>query len=432
MAKKTILILDDEELIRKVLDVKLKSLDYNTLLAKDGPEALDLLEKNKNKVDIVFCDVFLPGMSGFDVLKEIKKKYKDNVVVIIMTAYANLKNAVKAFDFGAFDYLIKPFTMEEIPYILNKAIKFKELLKSQTKQKKSKPIHFSEIVGTSDYIIQIKNQLSELIKDYSPCLIQGNPGTGKKYIAKVTAINFSKKLNDDFYYINLLGYSENKENLINTIFNKDFIKKSKTNIVIIDNIHLIDLALQEKALKNISNEVKYIFITNKKIQTNYKRYFSNSFFDLFKENIINTIPLKEHKEDIPLLIQHFIKIYNDKYKKTVKDIDKDSFYYLLYYDWPDNIMELESILEKVILLAEGKTITSELLYDFIKEQKDLKVIILNPRLSYHDALQASRDIIDKHFFKQTLKVTNNNKTKAAKLLGISLRQFQYKCKSLGL
>ncbi len=430
MSEKTILIVDDEQLIRKVLDVKLESLDYKTLLAEDGPEALKLLETNQ--VDIVFCDVFLPGMSGFDVLKEIKKKYKDKIMVIIMTAYANLKTAVKAFEFGAFDYLIKPFTMEEIPYVINKALKFKELLNENKKQKKEKRT-FSEIAGVSDYILKIKKQLNNLIHDFSPCLIQGGPGTGKKHIAKIIAKYLSGKLNDNFYYINLLGFSKNKEQLINTIFNKNFINEFNTNIVIVDNIHLIDLSLQETALKNFNNKIKYIFITNKKINIdNYKHYFSTKFYNLFKENTLQTIPLKEHKEDIPLLIQHFIKTYNKKYNKSLKDIDKDSFYYLLYYNWTDNIRELESIIEKVVLLAEGKTITSDLLYDFIKEQKDLKVIFLNPRLSYKDAFQEAKNIIDKHYFNLSLKNTNNNKTKAAKSLRISLRQFQYRCKSLGL
>lgn len=430
MSEKTILIVDDEQLIRKVLDVKLQSLDYKTLLAEDGPKALKLLETNQ--VDIVFCDVFLPGMSGFDVLKEIKKKYKDKIMVIIMTAYANLKTAVKAFEFGAFDYLIKPFTMEEIPYVINKALKFKKILNENKKQKKEKRT-FSEIAGVSDYILKIKKQLNNLIQNFSPCLIKGSPGTGKKYIAKIIAKYLFGKLNDNFYYINLLGFSKNKEQLINTIFNKNFIKKFDTNIVIVDNIHLIDLSLQEIALMNFNNKIKYIFITNKKINIdNYKRYFSTKFYNLFKENTLQTIPLKEHKEDIPLLIQHFIKTYNKKYNKSLKDIDKDSFYYLLYYNWTDNIRELESIIEKVVLLAEGKTITSDLLYDFIKEQKDLKVIFLNPRLTYKDAFQEAKDIIDKHYFNLSLKNTNNNKTKAAKSLRISLRQFQYRCKSLGL
>ncbi|MBU1078357.1 MAG: response regulator, partial [Spirochaetes bacterium] len=233
MAETTILIIDDEELIRKVLDVKLKSLDYNTLLAKDSLEAFKHLEKHK--VDIIFCDVFLPGMNGFEILKEIKKKYKDQIITIIMTAYANLKTAVKAFEYGAFDYLIKPFTMEEIPYILNKALKFKKLLNASKKTGNEKSSRFSEIIGVSDYILDLKKQLNSIISEPSPCLISGESGTGKKYIAKVIANHFTSHKKDDFYYANLLSFNKNKEQLVDTIFNQDFIKLYKTNIVIIDN-----------------------------------------------------------------------------------------------------------------------------------------------------------------------------------------------------
>jgi len=418
-------------LTRKVLDTKIKTLDYNTFLAKDGPEALEILKKNK--IAIVFCDIFLPGMDGFEVLKEIKKAYKDKVLVIMMTAFANLKTAIKAFKLGAFDYLIKPFTMEEIPFIINRALKFHELMQISSKTQVKKTSHFPEIVGTSDYILTKKKELNQIISDFSACLICGPSGTGKKYFARIIAQYFVHKISDEPYYINLMSYNKDRGPLIKTIFNKDFKDKQKTNVIIIDNCHLLNNELQKIILNNLQSDIKYIYISDKSIHTqNYKRYFLEDFFLLFSNSIIQTLPLNKHKEDIPLLIQHFIKVYNQKYNKNVKDIDKNSFYYLLYYDWPDNIMELESIIEKVILLAEGSKITSNLLYDFIKEQQDIKLIILNPRLTYKDALQLSRDLVDKYYFHMALKITNHNKSKAAKMLGISLRQFQYKCKSLDI
>ncbi len=434
MPGKNILIIDDEELTRKVLDVKLKSLDYNTFLAKNGPEALDMLKKNK--INIAFCDIFMPGMDGYEVLKEIKKTYKDKVLVIIMTAYANLKTAIKAFKLGAFDYLIKPFTMEEIPFVLNRALQFQELLHASRTKIAKKETSFPEIVGTSEYIQNIKKQLNEIITDFAPCLIQGAAGTGKKYLSKIIAGHCEKKIDNEPYYINFLSYNKNKEQLIKTIFNKDFMAprhKYKTNIIVIDNCHMINDALQKIIVSNFQKNIKYIFITDKNItRQNYKRYFIPELYSLFNDNILKTLPLNEHKEDIPLLIQHFIKINNIKYNKNIKDIDKNTFYYLLYYDWPDNIMELESIMEKAVLLSEDNKITSELLYDFVKEQQDIKLIILNPRLNYKDAVKISRDMVDKHYFQMALKITNNNKSKAAKMLGISLRQFQYKCKSLDI
>lgn len=431
MPEKNILIIDDEDLTRKVLEVKLKSLDYKTYTAKNGPEALNILKKNK--IDIAFCDIFMPGMDGYQVLKEIKKVYMDKVLVIIMTAFANLKTAIKAFEFGAFDYLIKPFTMEEIPYVLNRALKFQELLDEVKKGKKETVVNFPEIIGTSDYILNIKKELARFITDFSACLIHGPAGTGKKYLAGIINQYFQYKLSNEPYYINLLSYNKNKEQESPILFNQDFINKFNTNIVIIDNCHLLDDTSQKAISIHFHKDIKYIFITNKKITSqNYKRYFNTEFYSFFKENLLETIPLNEHKEDIPLFIHHFIKIFNIKYNKQIKDIDKNSFYYLLYYDWPDNIMELSSVIEKVTLHAENTVITSDLLYDFIKDRQDIKLIILNPHLKYKDALMISRDMVDKYYFQMALTITNNNKSKAAKMLNISLRQFQYKCKSLGI
>ena len=269
-----------------------------------------------------------------------------------------------------------------------------------------------------------------MVIDCSSCLITGPDGTGRKYLAKVIAGHFKQ---EEPYYINLLSYNKDREELINAIFNNKFVQQQKTNVVIIENSHLINVPMQMMILKNMQKDVKYIFITNKQVTTqSHKRYFRSEFYSLFENNILRTIPLNEHKEDIPLLIHHFIGLYNEKYNKNIKDVDKDSFNNLLYYDWPDNIMELNSIIEKVVALAEGTVITADLLYDLFKEQKDLKLIVLNPRLNYKDAVRISRDIVDKHYFQATLDITNNNKSKAAKMLGISLRQFQYKCKSLGL
>ena len=430
MPAKTILIVDDEELNRKVLNVKLESLDYNTILAQNGLETLEIL--TNNQVDMIFLDIFMPEMDGFEVLKEIKKIYKEKIVVIIMTAFANLKTAVKAYKLGAFDYMIKPFTMEEIPFILNRAIQFHEMINITEKTKIKKTPHFSEIIGASDYILNLKQTLTQHITDFSSCLIQGPSGAGKKYIAKLIAKYFQLKLKDDHYYIDLLSHNKDKEQIITTLFTPDFIKELNTNVIIIDNCHLLNNSLQKLILDNLRTDVKYIFISNKEItNNNYKRYFTEDFFNFINTTGIKTIALKDHKEDIPLLIQHFIKVYNEKYDKKIKDLEKSSFYYLLYYDWPENVMELEHIIEEVVSLSESPVIKTDLLYNFIKEQQDLKLFILNPRLSYKDALYISREIIDKHYISMALKITNNNKSKAAKFLDISLRQFQYKCKELG-
>ena len=136
-------------------------------------------------------------------------------------------------------------------------------------------------------------------------------------------------------------------------------------------------------------------------------------YELLKSNIIHTEPLNTHKEDIPLLLEHFIKSANKKYNKNVKDVNKEALYFLLYYHWPDNIMELQSAIEKAVFLCETDLITPDLLFKNIVDYQDLDVVIFNPYLSYKDANHLARDKIDKHYFEIALRNTKHNKTKAA-------------------
>ncbi|MDD5066851.1 MAG: response regulator [bacterium] len=431
MTEHKILIIDDEELIRKVLNVKIRETGHETLLAQSGEEAIRMLKENK--VELVFCDVLMPQMNGFEVLQYIKKNHED-VIVIIMTAYANLKTAIKAFDYGAFDYLIKPFTMEEIPFLINRALVFRDLLmknKELEGKKKGAPA-FSEVIGMSDYIQSLRQDLSRVTQDNKPVLITGPSGTGKKFLAGLLAGYFNQQAESP-HYINFLGDIRNKEEEIKGLFHPGFTGRFKSHSAIIENCDAIHFSLQTLIPGQVQPDVKYFFLTQERITpANYRKFFIPEFYSLVQENIIRTISLKEHKEDIPLLIRHFLEKYNTRYNKKIKDFDKDSFYYFLYYHWPHNIRELEHMIEKVVMLSQDNIIKIELLHEFIKDQEDMKLVLFNTRLKYKDALRISHQQVDQYYIPASLKATDNNKTKAAKLLGISLRQFQYKCKELGI
>lgn len=429
--ERKILIVDDEELIRKVLDVKIKDIGYKTLLAADGEEAKKLLKENR--VDLVFCDVFMPSINGFEMLKYIKENYED-IIVIIMTAYANLKTAIKAFDFGAFDYLIKPFTMEEIPFLINRALVFKDLLARHKEVKKEgSPPVFSELIGISDYIRGIREQFGRMVHDPDPVLISGPAGTGKKFMAKLIARYFQEKPDADFYFLNPLSHTTSIEEAVRSIFTVSTELGRRANAVIIDHSDSLPFSLQEFIAQNRPGDLKCVFLSDKRIDPeNYKKYFSEELFTLLRERLVKTIPLREHREDIPLFLRHFLEQYNRKYEKKVKDFEKDAFSYLLYYSWPENIREMEYVMEQVVMLSRGTLAGMETLREFLKEQEDMRMILLNPRLRYKDALKLSHRLVDQQYVRSALKVTQNNKTKAARLLGISLRQFQYKCRDLDL
>lgn len=429
--ERKILIVDDEELIRKVLDVKIRDIGYRTLLASDGEEAKKFLKENK--VDMVFCDVFMPSINGFEMLKYIKENYED-IIVIIMTAYANLKTAIKAFDFGAFDYLIKPFTMEEIPFLINRALVFKDLLArhKEVKQEGGQTV-FSELIGISDYIRGVREKLARMAHDPLPVLISGPAGTGKKFMAKLIARYFQENKNADFYFLNPLSHTTSIEEAVRSIFTVSTELGRRVHTVIIDHGDSLPFSLQETVAHSCPKDLKCIFLSDKQIDPeNYKKYFSEELFSLLSERIVKTIPLRDHREDIPLFLRYFLDQYNQKYGKKVKDFEKDAFSYLLYYSWPENIREMEYVMEQVVMLSKGSLAGMETLREFLKEQEDMRLIILNPRLRYKDALKMSHKLVDRYYVRSALKVTQNNKTKAARLLGISLRQFQYQCRDLEL
>lgn len=428
---KKILIVDDEELIRKMLDTKIKSLGYETILAENGKDAIEILKNNK-EIDLVLCDIFMPEVSGFEVLKFIKKNCPEYLLVIIMTAYANIETAVKAMEDGAFDYLIKPFTIEEIPYLLNRCFTYQNLLKKQSDESLKDNIEiipeFPEIIGISPYIKNLKNNISKIIKNKeNKIFISGEKGTGKNLIAQIIAKYILNKNEIKDVIINLSGYDGNLNSLLDNNY----------ELYIFEESEKISPKLQKEfcnilTTENLNNRI-LVFTTTKFSSINeIKNYFISDFVKIFNENFIFTEPLRTHKEDIPLFLEFFLDKYNKKYGKNIKDFDKESLYFLLHYSWPDNLIEMENVIENAVFNCNKETISPDLLSIDIVEQKDIKVLILNPALSYKDALQIAKNEIDKHYIEMALKMSNGKKKQAAKILNISLRELYYRIKALGL
>ncbi|MCR2044923.1 sigma-54-dependent transcriptional regulator [Anaerosalibacter massiliensis] len=408
-----ILIIDDEESIRFSLKVSLGKLGFESLVAETGEEGLELFKSHSPKLAIV--DIKLPGIDGIEVLKRIKKVDPDCIVIMI-TYLSEVRLAVKSMKIGAYDYFMKPFSLAEINNAVKKAARYIE-----KKQELDKLNYESEFIGESAPIKNIKDIIEVISKleMSTHVLIQGESGTGKEVVAEL--IHEKMRKDKAFVPLNcsaipknlqeseLFGYekgaftgaSESKEGLIG---------KSHEGILFLDEIGDMDLSLQAKLLR-VLQEKKYrpigsleekefdttiIAATNKNLQEEVKK--GNFRDDLYyRLNIIPIYipPLRERKEDIPLLIYSFLEEYNLKLNKGIKKVDKEAMDILLNYNWPGNIRELKNVIERMAIFNKGdsiyiKDLPNEIKSYFYEEKKklspleiaELKVILSS--LERHD------------------------------------------------
>jgi two-component system response regulator AtoC len=449
MIKNSILIIDDELGMCSLLQLALKT-DYNIKYATDAETGLELIKQES--FDLVLLDLILGVENGIDVLKSIKD-YDKNIIVIIMTAFGSIKTTVEAMKLGAFTYLTKPLDIDELKVFIEQALGVKRLsedivflsyeLKSYFK--------YHEMVGESDKMQQIYDKIEKLKKVDSNVLITGESGTGKELVAR--AIHSSGKRKEErFVVINCAAIPENllEEELFGhkqgsfTGAIED--KKGKFEIadggtVFLDEIGDMQIGLQSKLLRVLEQkevtpigctkprkiDVRIIAATNK----NLSDMINNGGFreDLFYRLNVMSIsmpPLRERKEDIPLLCQHFIKKFNHEQNKKVKGITKEVQQIIQKYDYPGNVRQLANIIEHAMILASSDVITI----------KDIPIEI--ERKVYNDQEGYIEEYISKYLSNMTMKEIERTAIEAtlqknggrrgltAKDLGISVRNLQNK------
>lgn len=376
-----ILVVDDElearELVRDIL-----ADDYTIELAQDGIEALEMMKKDT--FGVVILDLQMPRMGGMETLKRIKKDYKDTVV-IVLTAYGTIETAVEAMKLGAYDYLQKPSKIDEIIIKVKKAIETLNLTKENIYLKKEREQEYGlpNIIGQSKALQEVIKLVKKVAKTNANVLIYGESGTGKELVAKAIHIN-SLRADKPFIIVNCAAIPETL--LESELFGyapKSGIsgadpkgKPGKFELADLGSIFLDEIGdmslstqakilrvLQEKEFERISGtkpikvDVRIIAATNKNLETAIKeKTFREDLY--FRLNVISISlpPLRERKEDIPLLIQHFIDKYAKETKKNVTKISNEALELLMNYDYPGNVRELENLVERAVILTEGDTI----------------------------------------------------------------------------
>lgn len=381
---KLIHLIDDETIIHDIFKRIFKDSEYKLIISENMSQAK---ANHSPDVDVVIMDLMIPGTSGIEIFKELKVNDPD-INVLFLTAYGTIESAIETIKLGAQDYLQKPFNNIEIKHRIERIIKEKKTKKENLQLKKTlnEKFSFSNIIGTSRAITKTLNLVESVSKTNSTVLITGESGTGKELIAKAIYQN-SNRRNNPFFSINssnipetlfesmLFGHKKGAFTSANAD-KKGLFEEADTGTVFLDEIgnltwetqNKILRVLQEKEIqplgsnKTIKVDVRIIAATNVDLRKEIQE--SNFKEDLFyRLNMFNIElpPLRERKEDIHLLIDHFIKKYAEENEKEITKIDTDFMNKLMAYNWPGNIRELENTIHRSVILAMDGVLKAEVL-----------------------------------------------------------------------
>jgi len=384
----TILIADDEPNIRRVLEASFTKDGYTVLTAENGRKALDIVSTEPN-IDVLLSDLIMPDMNGVELLEAVRE-INPGMSVLMITAHGTIKSAVDAMRLGAFDYITKPFDMDEIKVIVKKALERRHLISENQdlRQQLKSRYKFDNIVGTSSRMQEIYKMIERVADSRASVLIRGESGTGKELIARALHYN-SQRSSNPFVPVVCIALSE--QLLESELFGHE--KGSFTGAIgqkpgrfemahkgtlfldeigdIPGNVQMKLLrVLQERefervgGLKTIKVDVRVVTATNQDLEKGVKEgTFREDLFYRLQVVQITLPPLRERKEDIPALVEHFIGKYGKENGASIKFASPEALEMMLYYNWPGNIRQLENTMERAVVLADpnAQLITPDLL-----------------------------------------------------------------------
>jgi two-component system response regulator PilR (NtrC family) len=443
----SVLVVDDEPGMREFLEIMLTKEGYGVSVASNGEEAIEKI--GKESFDLAIVDIQMPGINGIEVLRNTRDK-NYNTTIIMITAFASHESAIEAMKLGAYDYITKPFKIDEIKLVIKKSLDKKVLEKENTRLKKELETKygFENIIGTSNSIQQIFaliNRVSELKVNV---LVSGESGTGKELVAR--AIHYSGSRKDGpFIPVNCGAIPET---LIESEFfghakgaftgatrdKKGLFEEANSGTIFLDEIGDLPIHLQVKLLRvleekkvrplgkteSVNIDVRIISATNKNLE---QEIMDNKFReDLFyRLNVINVFipPLRERKDDIPMLALHFLHKFAKEMDKKITGISNEALEELEKYHYPGNIRELENIIARCVALESNEVIKKDSLP---KLNTEGDYIDLTDTLNAKDSIDSVLGDVEKQIIENALKSSRGNKSEAAKVLGITLRSLRYR------
>ena len=446
--KRRILVVDDEKSMREILEIFLENEGYSVSAANNGELAVEALRRDI--YDLIISDMKMPKMGGLELLKNVKESSPDTIFVV-MTAFGTTESAVEAMKLGAYDYIQKPFQMDDIRLVVKNALDKQKLQKDVSILKNQLKIPSIEnIIGESRPMQDLFTVISKSASSSANVLIIGESGTGKELVAKAIHL-MSQRKDNHFVPVNcaaipeglleseLFGYmkgaftgaSSNKQGLF---------ELANDGTIFLDEIGEMPISLQAKLLRvleggtfrrvggvsDITVDVRLVAATNK----NLSELIENSQFreDLyFRLNVLSLKipPLRDRRDDIPLLVDHFMV----KYAGENKTFSKEAMTMLQNYRWKGNVRELENIIERVLLLSEGDVLDIESLPEEIRSSPSKeKVSVPSGGIDMEMIMSDT----EKAYLLNALAKTNGVKTEAAKLLNLTFRSFRHKLKKYGI
>jgi two-component system nitrogen regulation response regulator NtrX len=441
MAKGYILIADDENRIRSSLASIFKDEGYEVSMAEDGLQALEKVEEENP--DLILLDIWMPGLDGMEALQKIKEQWPD-IPVIMISGHGNIETAVKSIKMGAYDFIEKPLSLEKTILAVQHALETQKLA-NENRRLRHKDESRYQIIGQSKVIEELKHQVSIAAPTNGWVLITGENGTGKELVAREIH-NRSKRADkplvgvncaaipDDLIESELFGHE--KGAFTGAISKrKGKFELADQGTLFLDEVGDMSLKTQAKVLraleeqsfqrlgdsKNISVDVRVIAASNKDLKREMEA-------NLFREDLyyrlhvipINIVPLRERKEDISLLVKHFLKVFSLELGQPVKTATKEAMEILRIYDWPGNVRELKNLIERLIIMVPGSHITPMDIPESLRKEH------------LQQSLKEGKREYERYLIEKTLRACGGNISQTARQLKIERSLLHQKIKTLGI
>lgn len=439
-----VLAVDDEEPFRRLLNKELTRKGFSIRTAADGEEALQLLKEHP--FDVILLDIVMPGIDGISLMKKMAGGNTDGPAIIVLTGKATVETAVSAMKSGAYDYLTKPYKLDELVIVINRAYEYGRLsVQNQILQqeliRKESP---DDLIAESRQMSDILSLIRKIAPTDSPVFVQGESGTGKELIAN-TIWKYSRRSSMPFIALNCATLSENlieselfgheKGAFTNAFQTKHgIVEVADKGTLFLDEIGDLPMGLQAKLLRFLDSgefrrvgsnrtftvDARMIAATNKDLRELIRK--GNFREDLYyRLNVINiTIPpLRERKEDIPGLSHLFLRKYSQKMAKRIAGLSPEALELLMHYPWSGNVRELENVIERAVILCESETLGPDSLS-------------IPSSLVTEKAPTPSLEELEKEYIAKVIRETNGNQTKASQILGIDRKTLYHKIRKYGL